>query len=326
MRRLRWAALLWLAFLAGCSLTPAVTLGPASTQLPAQSEITTAPFFPQALFQCGPAALATVLGHYGHPRTPDQLKPQLFTPDARGTFPAEIDALARREGFVSYPIRTLDELLVEVAAGHPVLVLQNLGTDWLSQWHFAVVVGYDLDRRELVLRSGTERRRITALDLFDLTWQRGERWGRVILPPQTLPATAEPLRHLAAVADLEQTGPLPAAAQGYQSALRQWPDHPLALFGLANVTLQQKQPEQSAGLLARLLAQRPDWAAAWNNYAYALQASGCAAAARAAIQCALRLAPDDPALQASRGELLATGLPAGQFCPLPASSLIACPR
>ncbi|MDV7402172.1 hypothetical protein RZS08_62695, partial [Arthrospira platensis SPKY1] len=50
---------------------------------------------------------------------------------------AEIDALARREGFVSYPIRTLDELLAEVAAGHPVLVLQNLGTDWLTQWHFA---------------------------------------------------------------------------------------------------------------------------------------------------------------------------------------------
>src|SRR3569623_3150374 len=52
----------------------------------------------------------------------------------------------------------LAALLREVGAGHPVQVLQNRGLSWAPRWHYAVVVGYDLARDEVVLRSGTERR------------------------------------------------------------------------------------------------------------------------------------------------------------------------
>jgi hypothetical protein len=100
----------------------------------------------------------------------------------------------------------LDALLAEVAAGHPVLVLQNLGLDWLPRWHYAVVIGYDLERQELVLRSGTERRRITPFGVFLNTWDRAERWGIVVLPPQTLPARARPGPWLEAASGLEALG------------------------------------------------------------------------------------------------------------------------
>jgi hypothetical protein len=36
------------------------------------------------------------------------------------------------------------QLCEEVAAGHPVIVLQNIGLSWYLVWHYAVVVGYDL--------------------------------------------------------------------------------------------------------------------------------------------------------------------------------------
>ena len=48
----------------------------------------------------------------------------------------------------------LADLLQEVAAGHPVIVLQNLGLEWIPVWHYSVVIGYDLSRGQLVLRSG----------------------------------------------------------------------------------------------------------------------------------------------------------------------------
>lgn len=297
---------LWLAalLLSGCSLLQPVQLDPAVlAALPPQHEITSTPFFPQDAYQCGPAALAMVLGFHGHHRSPQALTPWLFTPDARGSFPAEMDAVARKEGFVAYPINQLEALLQEVAANHPVLVLQNLGTDWYTQWHFAVVVGFDQAEKMLVLRSGDLERRVTPLTLFDTTWRRGERWGRVLLPPGQLPVTAKPLPYLQAVADLEQTGPLPAAARAYATAQQRWPDQPLATFGLANAQLQMQQFQAASATFATLLARYPGLAPAWNNYGYALQGAGCPAAALAAVRCARHLAPQDAGFRASETEL-----------------------
>ena len=56
----------------------ALTLAACSVQLPTLAEdptreLTQVPFFPQTLHQCGPAALATVLGWSGVHATPEAL-------------------------------------------------------------------------------------------------------------------------------------------------------------------------------------------------------------------------------------------------------------
>ncbi len=61
---------------------------------------------------------------------------------------------ARRHGRVAYVISSPEELLVEVAAGNPVIVLQNLGLSWVPVWHYAVVIGYDGDADMVTLHSG----------------------------------------------------------------------------------------------------------------------------------------------------------------------------
>ncbi|MDZ7767929.1 MAG: hypothetical protein U5K38_02050 [Woeseiaceae bacterium] len=43
-------------------------------------ELVDVPFFAQDEFQCGPAALATVLVHEGIEVTPQALKPQIYIP------------------------------------------------------------------------------------------------------------------------------------------------------------------------------------------------------------------------------------------------------
>lgn len=175
--------------------------------LPARVELRDVPFFPQEAYQCGPAALATMLGQRGLALTPGQLKDEVFIPGREGSLQLEMVAAARRHGMLVYPLQGgLESVLEEVAAGNPVLVLQNQAFSWWPRWHFAVVVGFDRERRELVLRSGITRRWVTDFTSFESTWKRSGRWAVLTLPGDRLPATAAAVPWLKAASDSEETG------------------------------------------------------------------------------------------------------------------------
>ena len=107
------------------------------TSLAPRVELTETPFFPQEEHQCGPAALATVLNYHQLAVTPAELTPQVYLPEREGSLQIELVAAARRYGMLAYPLRgNLSDLMTEVAAGNPVLVLQNLAFGWLPKWHY----------------------------------------------------------------------------------------------------------------------------------------------------------------------------------------------
>ncbi len=121
--------------------------------------------------------------HAGRESTPEALVPQVYLPARKGSLQAEMLATARRHRLVAYPLAPrLEDLLREIAAGNPVVVLQNLALDWAPQWHYAVAIGYDLDAREIVLRSGVTRRLAMTLDTFERTWARSGHWAMLALP------------------------------------------------------------------------------------------------------------------------------------------------
>lgn len=103
----------------------------------------------------------------------------------------------------------LEHLIREIRAGHPVLVLQNLQLPQWPKWHYAVVIGIDLEADEVILRSGTTRREVLSLHRFERSWQFGDYWAIVVAPEGETPATAP--KYLAAVVPLEQqnAGSLP---------------------------------------------------------------------------------------------------------------------
>ena len=253
MRWPRYARLLagvWLCatLLAGCAhRTTLMEAGIAG--LPARVELADTPFFPQTRYQCGPAALATVLNARGVTIAPDELVPQVYLPGREGSLQVEIMAAVRRQGLLAVAVEpALDALLAEIAAGHPVLVLQNLGLNWLPRWHYAVAVGYDRARQELVLRSGTEPRRITPFGVFLNTWNRSARWGIVVLTPGALPAQANPLAYLEAASALERLGRHKEAGEAYKASTARWPHNPLAWLGLGNTeyALGHAEPAEAA--------------------------------------------------------------------------------
>jgi hypothetical protein len=235
--------------------------------LPVSSLIENVPFFGQSEFQCGPAALAMLARHAGVPLLPDDLMSQVYVPGRKGSFQAEMLAAARRQGLVAYSLSpALEDLMREVAAGHQVLVFQNLALQFYPMWHYAVVIGYDRAKKRIVLHSGLNERLDMSLYTFEHTWRRGGYWSMVALPPFKLPATARADGFSAAAAGLERVNAA-AAATAYETALAKWPGTREALLGIGNAAYAQGQKEMAAARFADAVQTHPDFADAWNNLA-----------------------------------------------------------
>ncbi|WP_320158973.1 PA2778 family cysteine peptidase [Marinobacter litoralis] len=251
------------------------------------------PFYSQEKYQCGPASLATMLNSQGLNTDPEILKELVYLPGREGSLQVEMVAGARSHNMVVYPLKPdIEALLTEVSAGNPVLVMQNLGFSWWPQWHFAVVVGYDHPNKTLILNTDTRKHNRQPYKVFHNTWDRADRWARVILPPDQLPATAELLTWLRAAHDLETTGHTLAAETAYRTAERRWINEPAPLLALGNLAYSQKRFKAAADHLHRATERFPRFAEGWNNLAYALSAAGCTEQSNQAMACAANLATE----------------------------------
>lgn len=262
---------------------------------PARVELTSVPFFPQVEYQCGPAALATVLSTEERPVTPAELVPQVYLPGRRGSLQPELVAATRSHQRLPYLVApTLDDAIAQLAARRPVLVLQNLGWKIRPRWHFAVLVGYDSTAETVILRSGTEERRVMKARRFDATWARAERWGLVALPPGELPADPDPDRYLSGAAGLEAVGRTAAARSAYLRAREEWPGSPWPWLGLANLSHAEEDLDRARDAYLEALARDPENVAARHNLAETLEARGCVEEARREIERARAAARGTP--------------------------------
>ncbi len=243
--------------------------------LPAKEELAGVPFFAQEDYQCGPAALAMSLAYFRPGVTSDQLVDQVYLPSRPGSLQVEMLAAARRHGMVSYQLAPrFEDVLREVAGGLPVVVLQDYGVWPVSIWHYAVVIGYDYPRLEVILHSGQNRRLLMPFGVLEYTWKESDYWAMVAAPPDRVPATATEARYLAAVSALERTGNARAANTAYGSALRRWPGNLAAMVGLGNTHHALGELEQAESALRRALAVDPGSVITLNNLAQTLSDRG----------------------------------------------------
>lgn len=219
--------------LTGCMTPQALDL---RRQPPAPVELTEVPYFPQQDYHCGPATLAMVLGHLGQSVTPESLAPDLYIPARTGTLPQELMAQSRRHGYLPEKLAPdLRALTQALADGTPVIVLQNNGLSWLPVWHYAVLIGVDPARGQVILRSGGERRLSLSWSVFDRTWARGERWAiRLLDPRQPWPASADAAALVPQLLALARTQPA-LALPGLRQAVTRWPRQSALWLALANV-------------------------------------------------------------------------------------------
>lgn len=248
-------------------------------------ELDTTPFFPQDRYQCGPAALATLLVASDAVTTPDALVPLVYLPARKGSLQVEMQAAPRKFERLSYVLSTkLDSILAEIDAGRPVLVLHNYGLPILPRWHYAVVIGYDSERDRFILRSGVKRRDEWRARTFTVAWHHAQRWAMVVLRPGEIPATANPKLYLEAAADFERGASPEAALLAFDAAVKRWPTEAVAWIGRGTAQYRAGKLTEAAQDYAAALRVDGSNAGARNNFAQTLLDLGCPRSAREQIQ------------------------------------------
>jgi tetratricopeptide (TPR) repeat protein len=288
-----WLGVVLALLLGGCAVQTSALRAHPPAELAAPHELRDTPFFPQTAYHCGPAALATVIAALGLPADPAQLAEQVFLPARTGTLQIEMMAGARRHGAVATRIApTLAAALHEVRAGHPVVVLQNLGLSWLPLWHYAVLVGYDTAEGTVLLRSGTTQRAELPMRTFEHTWMRSGAWGFVALRPGGWPVSADEAAVVEAAVGFERVAQPGDALRAYRAALARWPGNLSLAMGLGNsLHAAGDKPAAAAVFEAAALLHRS--APAWINLAQTRLELGDLPAADHAAQRAVDQAAED---------------------------------
>lgn len=309
-----------LLFLSACASAPQTKdlLNSPPANIPLQHELTQTAFFPQEEYQCGPAALATMLNSAGIKVLPEELTSKVYLPKRKGSLQLEMIATARSYQLMPYKLDTdIKAIIEEVNSGRPVLVFQNLGLNWYPVWHYAVVVGYELDKQLLILRSGTEKRHQVSIQTFERTWHRGKYWAYVLVKPTEVPVTANLLAYTRAADMLMQAGQVKNALTAHKTAVEHWPEQALSHMALGNAEFKAGHYNEATLSFENAVKVAPENDQAWNNLSYALMKNNCRFAATKAIVCATRIAPDDENLKDSLKEIIGQrSVPGGQ-CEIP---------
>lgn len=228
-----------------------------------------APFIEQTAGHCGPATLTMAIQSAGQPADLNQITSQVYNEKSKGSLQTDIISAARRQGLMAVTISGYESLLGELQAGHNVIIFENLGIGWLPQWHYALVTGYNYDKKTLTMHSGPKANEEVDMAEFELSWKLTDYWGLVILKPTDLSATATEIQHLEAAAAFEQINKIDEAKQAYLAILRKWPQSFIAHIGLGNVFYNLKDYKAAVSYLEKAAQLNPDSTAAQSNLANA---------------------------------------------------------
>ena len=312
------AAMFLATLLLGCANRPPVEISD-TFAYPSRFDMAEVPFFPQQPLHCGPAALATVLVYYQRNVTPDSLAAFLFTPGAKGTYALDMAASVRREGLIPFPAPSeLESLLSLTAQGWPSIHLMNLGFSRLPKWHYAVLVGYDLEKGAVLMRSGKDRLRWYSFYHFQRSRALADYWSIIPAPVTSVPQLNNWLDAYAAIVDFEQVHPESVEA-AWRSATSVYPTQWQFPFAWGNHLWSTGNFSAAEQAYRAGLERAPNLAKLWNNIGYAFHSQTCFEQAQSAIHCAMALEPLEAEWQSSVIEL--SGESQGSQC-LP---LLTCP-
>ena len=243
-------------------------------RLPRAVRLAGVPFVAQQDWECGPASLAMILAAAGRPADVNELVAEVWIPARRGALQPEMLAAARRRGMLAAPLAPrLESMLATVGQGLPVVVFQNLGLAVSPVWHYAVLIGYDLDAGTVVLHTGQHSGLVQSIHPFERTWTRAGAWSMTATIATRLPAGATQETLVRSMAALERMHPLESRA-GWGAVLTRWPDNPTAALGLGNSSWAVGDFKAAEAAWQNAVRLHPDFADAWNNLATALARRG----------------------------------------------------
>ncbi len=141
------------------------------------------PFVKQTEYDCGPAALASVLSFRGRAVDLARITASVYVPKLRGTLPMDLERYAKDEGFkTSSSAGTAANLKKAIVSNIPVICLLDLGFGFYRQPHFVTVIGFDDENGLFIIHDGDTPNRTMRYDDFEKKWSRAGKWMIVIEP------------------------------------------------------------------------------------------------------------------------------------------------
>jgi ABC-type bacteriocin/lantibiotic exporter with double-glycine peptidase domain len=139
------------------------------------------PFYPQEMFQCGPASLAEIFNFWGTKISPEEIAGEIYSKSARGTLTIDMVFYAEKKGFAArqYSGNLLD-VQTKIDSGYPLVVLVDYGFSIYEKTHYMVILGYNEDG--LLVHSGKEKGKFIPLKPFIKAWEKTNFWTLLIGP------------------------------------------------------------------------------------------------------------------------------------------------
>lgn len=139
------------------------------------------PFYPQEMYQCGPASLAAVLNYWDIHVSPEEIAGEIYSKSAKGTLSIDMIFYAEKRGLkVSQYVGSFEDIKKNIELGYPLIVLVDYGFWIYQQNHFMVVFGYN--EEGIFVHSGRDRKKFIPLKDFLKSWGRTRFWTLRIIP------------------------------------------------------------------------------------------------------------------------------------------------
>ena len=139
------------------------------------------PFYPQEMYQCGPASLAGVLNYWGIDVSPEEIAGEIYSRSAKGTLNIDMVLYVEKKGFKANPYEgSFEDIKRNIDLGYPLVVMVDFGFWVYQQNHFMVVFGYH--EKGIIVHSGKERYKFIPLEDFLKLWKRTRSWTLRITP------------------------------------------------------------------------------------------------------------------------------------------------
>lgn len=170
------------AILPGCARTISnISHGPADARI-----IGDIPFYEDTGNQCGPSSLAAVV-HYWRNKvnypvsaTPEEIRSEVYSENARGTLGMDLAWYARKKGFETRQYTGgIEDLKKNIREEIPPIILVDYGVFVYQRNHFMVVTGYGSD--DIIVHSGREEK-IIGFDELKKIWGKTGFWTLVVKP------------------------------------------------------------------------------------------------------------------------------------------------
>jgi len=258
-------------FLAGCATSYTYRVSPPSAPETYESVyLEDVPSVAQTAYQCGPAALESVIRYWGGNADAGSIGKTLYKSGTRGVFNFSLAQYMKTIGFWSEIHEEPGEegLKQWLRKGVPPIVMLDSGTLWARTYHFVVLKGFD-DRSEIFYaNTGVLETQAIHYGEFERRWKKADTWSLIVSPPEKVDWELDETQSIEMALIFEKNGNLNQAERWVESALNKNPGSLTAKFNLANIYSKSNRSEQAKIIYKELLNTNPNRQEISNNLAW----------------------------------------------------------